>query len=49
MFLGELEYLKIETRLIDEMFRVLETIGVPSIFKLIRKSVVLARTRPTLF
>ena len=54
--LGALEHLKIETRLIDEMFArvmgeypsVLEVIGVPSIFKLIRKADALARVRPTL-
>jgi hypothetical protein len=52
---GELEHLKIETRLIDEMFArvmgeypsVLEVIGVPSIFKLIRKTEALARVLPT--
>ena len=47
----ELEHLKIETRLIDEMFAsvmgVLEVIGAPSIFKLIRKTAALVRLLPT--
>ncbi len=51
----ELEHLKIETTLIDEMFAsvmgeyysVLEVIGVPSIFKLKRKAAALARVLPT--
>jgi hypothetical protein len=52
-FLGELEHLKIETRLdvseCDEWVCVLEVIGSPSIFKLIRKFAALTRFRPTLF
>ncbi len=51
--LGELEHLKIETRLIDEMFPsvmgeycVFEVIDDPSIFKLIRE-IVLTRVSPT--
>ena len=52
-FLGELEHLKIKTRLIDEMFVsvrgecVLEVIDVPSILKLIRKSASLTRVLST--
>jgi hypothetical protein len=51
---GGLEHLEIETRLIDERFVSvmgeceLESIGSPSIFKLMRKVVVLARMFPTL-
>ena len=51
---GELEHLKIKTRLIDEMFGSVmgeyvffEVIGAPSIFKLIRTTATLARVLPT--
>ncbi len=52
--IGELEHLKIKTRLIDEMFVgvmgeyvFLKVIGVPSIFKVIRKTSTLVRVLPT--
>jgi len=50
---GELEHLKIETRLIGESFECvmgecdLEAIGAPSILKLIRIAAALARMSPT--
>ena len=44
--LGELEQLTIEMKLIDEIC-VLEVIGTPSIFKLIRKAAALSRVLPT--
>jgi hypothetical protein len=53
--LEELEYLKIDTRLIDEKFASvmgecdLDMMGDPSKLSVIRKVVVLVRARPTLF
>ncbi len=53
--LGELEHIKIETRLIKEKFaRVmgecdLDVMDTPSKLSVIRKTVVLVRVRPTLF
>ena len=51
----ELEYQKIETRLIDEKFPsvmgecvILDMMGAPSKLSLIRKAAALARARPTL-
>ena len=52
--LGELEHLKMKTRLIDEKFAsvmgecVCETIGAPSKLSVMRKTAALARMLPTL-
>jgi hypothetical protein len=55
-WVGELEHLKIETRLINEKFEsvmgecvILDVMGEPSKLSVIRKTAVLTRTRPTLF
>ena len=53
--IGELEHLKIETRLIDDKFTsvtgkcVLDVMGDPSKLRVIRKATCLTRDRPTLF